>query len=103
MLKLATKLKERADALGITNVEAARRCDLDRRRYGHYVTGRSRPNYETLLKICKALGTSPNLLLDFRDGNQPEEIDQLISVALNLSSDQIKFLIATADTLKRTA
>jgi transcriptional regulator with XRE-family HTH domain len=101
MLTLSSKLRELTETLGITNVEAAKRCGLDKRRYGHYVTGRSRPNYETLIKICKNLGTTPNLLLDFTQPTESSEIQQLVSICENMSSEEIRFLIATAQTFSK--
>jgi len=103
MLNLATKLKELANNLGISDVEAAKRCGLDRRRYGHYTTGRSRPNYETLITICNKLGTSPNILLDFNDQNSSIETQQLLAICQNLDAAQIQFLIAAAETLIKKA
>ena len=50
----ARKLKERADQLGISSAEAARRCELDERRYGHYASGRREPDLATLTKIARA-------------------------------------------------
>ncbi len=101
MIELANKLRSLTEALGITNVEAAKRCGLDKRRYGHYVTGRSRPNYETLVKICGALGTTPNLLLDFSMGEDSPEIQQLVAVCRELDAKQIEVLIATGQTLAK--
>lgn len=59
----ASKLRERAEQLGISNSEAARRAGLDERRYAHYVRGRSEPDLATLVRIAKALDTHPNALL----------------------------------------
>ena len=59
----ANRLRERAAQLGISNAEAARRSGLDERRYAHYVTGRREPDLETLVRIARALGTSPSWLL----------------------------------------
>ena len=101
MLTLASKLRELTEALGITNVEAAKRCGLDRRRYGHYVTGRSRPSYETLIKICANLGSTPNLLLGFTREEHSTEIQQLSAICTNLSAEEVRFLIATAQTYSK--
>lgn len=89
MLSLASKLRELTETLGITNVEAAKRCGLDKRRYGHYATGRSRPNYETLIKICINLGSTPNLLLGFTQEKQSAEIEQLTAICKNLSAAEV--------------
>ncbi len=56
-------MRERADALGISNAEAARRAGLDERRYAHYISGRNEPDLATMIKIAEILGTTPNWLL----------------------------------------
>ena len=48
----ATKLRERAAQLGISNAEVARRAGLSERRYGHYVSGVREPDLRTLLTIA---------------------------------------------------
>jgi transcriptional regulator with XRE-family HTH domain len=63
METLARRLQERAQQLGISNAEAARRIGLDERRYAHYASGRREPDLATLVRIADALGTSPNWLL----------------------------------------
>lgn len=65
MQVLTTKLRERARELGLTDAEVARRAGLTEPRYGHYVAGTRRPDYDTLLRLCHVLGTSPNALLGF--------------------------------------
>jgi transcriptional regulator with XRE-family HTH domain len=38
---------------------------MSERRYAHYVTGRNEPDLATLVRIARALQTSPNDLLGF--------------------------------------
>jgi transcriptional regulator with XRE-family HTH domain len=59
----AANLKKRAEELGISNAEVARRAGLSERRYGNYVSGRREPDLTTLVKIAKVLTTTPNDLL----------------------------------------
>ncbi|UDF05622.1 helix-turn-helix domain-containing protein [Asticcacaulis sp. AND118] len=101
MIRFAERLKERSKALGISNAEAAKLCGLDTRRYGHYISGRSRPNYENLVKIAIALNTSPNILLGFDEGERSLLIEQLTEVCKSLSDDQIKMLISFADSASK--
>lgn len=61
----ATNLRKRAEELGISNAEAARRVGLSERRYGNYVSGRREPDLATLVRIAAVLETSPNRLLSF--------------------------------------
>lgn len=63
MEPFATNLRKRAEALGISNAEAARRAGLSERRYGNYVSGRREPDLATLVRIASVLATTPNDLL----------------------------------------
>lgn len=59
----ATNLRRRAEELGLSNAEVARRAGLSERRYGNYVSGRREPDLATLVRIAFVLATSPNDLL----------------------------------------
>jgi transcriptional regulator with XRE-family HTH domain len=59
----AANLRKRAEVLGISNAEVARRAKLSERRYGNYVSGRREPDLTTLVRIAAVLGTTPNDLL----------------------------------------
>ena len=59
----AKNLRRRAEELGISNAEAARRAGLSDRRYGNYVSGRREPDLATLVRIAQVLETTPNALL----------------------------------------
>lgn len=63
MMEIGERLRRQARYLGITDAEVARRCGMDTSRYHHYVKGRHKPDYATLLKICDALGITPNQAL----------------------------------------
>jgi hypothetical protein len=43
--------------------EVARRCDLEVRRFHHYVVGDREPDLQTLVRISAVLGTTPDTLL----------------------------------------
>ena len=62
---LARALRTRAQELGLSHAAIARRIGVSERRYAHYVTGRNEPDLATLVRIAKALQTSPNELLGF--------------------------------------
>lgn len=62
---LARALRARAKGLGLSHAAIARRIGVSERRYAHYVTGRNEPDLATLVRIAKALQTSPNELLGF--------------------------------------
>ncbi len=63
MEPFASKLRQRAAELGISNAEAARRAGLSERRYGNYIVGRREPDLATLVRIAAVLETTPNELL----------------------------------------
>ncbi len=63
METFATKLRKRAEELGISNAEAGRRVGLSERRYAHYVSGAREPDLATLVRIASVLETTPNELL----------------------------------------
>jgi len=63
MVLFAARLRQRAEELGISNAEAARRAGLSERRYAHYVSGKREPDLATFVRIADVLGTSPNWLL----------------------------------------
>lgn len=97
---LVQRLRERTTALGITHKDVAIRAGIDPRNYGHYVVGRSRPPYEKLLKIAKALRTTPNYLLGF-EVETNDAIEQLIAACQGLSIDKLRFLTTTAEALEK--
>jgi len=98
----AKNLKLRAQTLELSNAEVAERVNLDTRRYGHYVTGRSEPDLGTLCRIAEALKTTPNQLLDFPDAEHNPQVSRLIAACLYLNETQVEMLINFAEaSLKR--
>jgi transcriptional regulator with XRE-family HTH domain len=63
MLSFASRLRQKAEDLRLSNAEVARLAGLSERRYAHYVNGRRQPDFATLVRIAEVLGTSPNWLL----------------------------------------
>lgn len=61
----ATNLRTRAEELGLSNAEVARRAGLSERRYGNYVSGRREPDLATLVRIAQVLDSTPDQLLSF--------------------------------------
>lgn len=59
----AANLRKRAEELGISNAEVARRAGLSERRYANYVSGRREPDLATLVRIASVLALTPNELL----------------------------------------
>lgn len=63
METFSSNLKKRAEQLGISNAEVARRVGLSERRYGNYISGTRQPDLATLVKISAVLMTSLDELL----------------------------------------
>lgn len=78
----AANLRRRAEELGISNAEVARRAGLSERRYGNYVSGRREPDLTTLVKIASVLATTPDdLLTDSAAAVAPDELSLQRAVA----------------------
>jgi transcriptional regulator with XRE-family HTH domain len=103
MTKFADNLKRRAEILGISNAEVARRAGLTERRYGNYVTGRREPDLNTLIRISVVLGVTPNdLLLEKAKGKLSKEnvlIDKVHAAAQSMGLPEIQLLAVVADAL----
>lgn len=96
-------LRNRADQLGISNAEAARRSGLSERRYAHYVSGDREPDLATLIRIGDALGMTPNQLLGV-DGTpkaSPREllIQRIHSAAQGVSDEALEVVAAQIEAL----
>ncbi len=69
METFSSNLKGRAEQLGISNAEVARRVGLIERRYGNYISGTRQPD-RSLVKISSVLKTSLDELLS-NEVNKP--------------------------------
>jgi len=103
----AQRLRERAAQLGISNAEAARRCELDERRYGHYTSNRREPDLATLVRIAKSLGTTPNWLLGLQaDGGkstrQERLIERLLSAGRLMKDRDLDLVVTQAEAVARS-
>lgn len=106
MTILGSRLRQRAEQLGISNAEAARRCGLDERRFGHYVSGRREPDLALLVKIAQTLGTTPNWLLGISSEEglatpRSDYLDRLDFVAKALPDHELGLLVTLAEALAR--
>jgi transcriptional regulator with XRE-family HTH domain len=104
MRVLGQRLRSRARDLGLSNAEVARRAGLSERRYGFYVTGDHEPDLSTLLRICKVLATTPNILLGFaEDGkegsNRAGLVERLRTASRALSEHDLQTLVVQAEAL----
>ena len=98
---LAQSLRRRAEELGLSHAEVARRVGVSERRYGHYVAGRNEPDLATLLRIAGVLQTSPNVLLGFDTEPEKSErrvlIDRLNAAAQAMDDRELEITIIQAE------
>jgi transcriptional regulator with XRE-family HTH domain len=105
---LAKHLRRRAEELGISHADAARRSGLSERRYSHYVTGIREPDLATLVRISRALQTSPNHLLGVDEQPKPtgraRALDRILSALQALSDPEFELLLTQIEAVanKRT-
>jgi transcriptional regulator with XRE-family HTH domain len=104
MRTLAAKLRKRAQELGISNNEAARRIGLSEGRYGHYIRGEREPDLATLVRIAEVLETTPSALLGFgvgkRERSQRSALKSRLTSAANAMSDrELETLVVQAEAL----
>jgi transcriptional regulator with XRE-family HTH domain len=99
----AQRLRERAAQLGISEREAARRCDLEPRRFAHYVVGDREPDLRALVEIARKLGTTPNWLLGVDDEALPKKraelLQRLLHAAKEMDVDSLKLLAVQAEAI----
>lgn len=85
----ASNLRKRAEQLGISHAEVARRAGLSETRYGNYVSGRREPDLATLVRIASVLATTPNeLLLEQSGKSAPEELARQRAVGALMALDE---------------
>ncbi len=104
MNRFCFQLRQRAEELGISQAEAARRSGLSEHRYGHYVRGIREPDLATLARIAKALQTTPNELLGFASEKSEKSRrsllrDRLNSAIAELREKDLELVIAQTEVL----
>jgi transcriptional regulator with XRE-family HTH domain len=100
----ARNLKNRAEELGLSNAEVARRVGLSERRYAHYVSGRNEPDLALLVKIAELLRTTPNELLNKESKNTESSkrtitLDRLLSAAKVMRDADLEVVTIQAEAL----
>lgn len=101
---LGEKLRARARELGLSDVEVARRLGMSQSRYANYVVDKREPDFATFIRICRVLGTTPDLLLGFgasfeassEDERQRQEIQ---AATLSMGTRALRTLADVADAL----
>ena len=75
------RLKRRARALGLSDVQVARALGLSQGRYSSYVNQTREPDLELLVRICAYLGTTPNDVLGVEQ--RPSDREALLARILD--------------------
>lgn len=89
---------------GQKHTDVARALGLHERRFAHYVAGNREPDLSTLVKIAKALGTTPNQLLGLHDEGfsspeQAELVDRLLEAVRAMENGDIELTCVQAEAL----
>ena len=108
MQVLGEQLRARAQELGLSDAEVARRGGLSARRYGHYVTGQREPDLQTLLLICKVLDTTPDHLLGLEEPRRKESgraklVDRLMTAVNILDERQLQLAVTQVEAILHNA
>lgn len=79
--RLAERLRAivlKNDAQGVNQAELARKCGLTPARFNNYVTDTRKPDLDTLMRMAKALETTPDYLLGFSESASHDVANVLI-------------------------
>ena len=97
------RLRQRARELGLADVDVARKLGLAQGRYSAYVNGAREPDLKLFVRICAALGTTPDVILGVSQSASPQDaamsevlasLRQLDSEGLVLASALIRTVAA---------
>lgn len=62
---IGNRLRSRADELGLSDSEVARRLGMSQGRYANYIKDAREPDFKTLIRICQVLDLTPDAVLGF--------------------------------------
>ncbi len=103
MEEFAKNLKKRAAEMKISNAEAARRCELEERRYANYINNSREPDLGTLAKIATKLSVSVDWLLGLTEKRPTTAEDDLIErlsfAAKSLPLDKLEMIVTQVEAL----
>ena len=99
-------LRARARELDLADAEVARRVGLSQSRYANYVMGIRQPDFDTLLKICQVLDSSPDELLGYRPRQPASDEDDMLrqrimAAALLLETVKLRIAATVLDALAK--
>ena len=102
---MGERLKTRIRTLGLTDAEVARRAGLSETRFAHYTRDRREPDYSTLVRICRLLATTPDVLLDFDASPGSDEAtslrDRLQAIAMTMDEPMLRTAVEVVTVLAR--
>lgn len=106
MQGLGQRLRERARELGLADATIAERLGLSQQRYHNYISDQTEPDLQTLVRICRALATEPNVVLGFSDseGQAGEEANLQAAITAatgTMGLATLRLTAAVVDTLAR--
>ncbi len=95
------RLRSRARDLGLTDVEVARRLGLAQGRYSAYVNESREPDLGLFVRICQALGTTPDNILGVSSSPAPEDaaMSEVLASLRLLDSDGLTLVSALVRTV----
>lgn len=76
-MMLGDRIRAAYESMGISQAEAARRCEWSPQRFGNYVKGKRPPDIQSLIKIADVLDTTPDALLGISEQSDDELRDIL--------------------------
>jgi transcriptional regulator with XRE-family HTH domain len=99
---LGARLRARAQALGLSDAEVARRAGLGEQRYGHYVRGVHAPDLDTLVRIARVLGATTDSLLIGDTGPKSDVVrdaleTRLLAAAHTLDTGDLKIAVGQVE------
>lgn len=66
-MSFGSNLKHIRETLGLTQEECGNRVGLLPAEISHYETGARKPGLENIIKLCRGLGCTPNVLIKVKD------------------------------------
>ena len=105
MQGMGKRLRARARTLGLTDTDVARRLDLAQPRYANYVNDTNEPDLGTFVRICRALETTPDEVLGFREAPDLSERDlfkaRVEAATTSMKTERLRIAAALLDTLAK--
>lgn len=91
-MKAYQRIKNYLQANDITESELSQRTGFSEKRINSILTGKGRISIDDMDRICKALGTDPQSLLDWRPDNKV--FYELVTLAMDLSLENQRYALS---------